>query len=154
MVLAYFKSPKVFITAPGPAFNNRYKEEWLTSEMGRKIVKEIDKSEVLGRGNAVESPVLGVISPERLSGGAKALMLTLNTDIAISSICFGDNCSELLLQISEEKDIKLIINHMLSLNDTVGKTRQIYFPELKVYAKDERDYIGIAIRNMRRMKYV
>lgn len=154
MLLVYFKPRKNVIIRASAAFNHRYSEEWLVTDIGKRIVREIDKSEVLDKGAAIRSDVLGVISPERLSGGTKALFLARFKDDFISSICFGDNCSELLLQISEEKDVKLVINHMLSMNDTIGKTRKVYFPELGVYAKDNSDYIEKAIIHMGRMKYL
>ena len=54
-------------------FNYTYEDEWLTSDFAKEVIKKIDKSDVKGP-HAVESPVLGVISPEKLSGGTKTLM--------------------------------------------------------------------------------
>lgn len=44
-------------------FNYTYEDGWLTSDFAKEVIKKIDKSEVKGP-HAVESPVLGVISPE------------------------------------------------------------------------------------------
>ena len=55
-------------------FNYTYEDEWLTSDFAKEVIKKIDKSDVKGP-HAVESPVLGVISPEKLSGGTKTLLL-------------------------------------------------------------------------------
>lgn len=38
------------------------------------MIKDVDKSTVLDA-NAIENPVLGVISPEKLSAGVKELLL-------------------------------------------------------------------------------
>ena len=46
-------------------FNYTYEDEWLTSDFAKEVIKKIDKSDVKGP-HAVESPVLGVISPEKL----------------------------------------------------------------------------------------
>jgi hypothetical protein len=153
MLLVYFRKSANVIKATKMPFKNRYKEEWLTTEIGRKIVKEIDKSEVNDTGTVIFSPVLGSIPPTEISGGAKALLLANFKDDYISSICFGDNCSEILLQIADKKDVKLVANHVLALNKTVGNPRKVYFPELKIYAKDRLDYIGICADNMIRMKW-
>ena len=58
-------------------FNYTYEDEWLTSDFAKEVIKKIDKSDVKGP-HAVESPVLGVISPEKLSGGTKTLLLMAN----------------------------------------------------------------------------
>jgi hypothetical protein len=153
MLLVYFKGQKNVINSPDISFKHRYKEEWLTTDIGRRIIKEIDKSEVNDTGTIIFSPVLGSIPPERISGGAKALFFAKFKDDFISSTCFGDNCAELLLSISENRDVKIVEYHLLGLNDTVGARRKVYFPELKIYAKDYDDYIGICIDNMKRFKH-
>ena len=58
-------------------FNYTYEDEWLTSDFAKEVIKKIDKSNVLGP-HAIESPVLGVIPPENLSGGTKTLLLMAN----------------------------------------------------------------------------
>ena len=58
-------------------FKNSYEPEWLDAELAKKMIKDIDDSEVLS-GECINSPVLGQIPPERLSGGVKTLLLILN----------------------------------------------------------------------------
>ena len=58
-------------------YKNAYEAEWFESDPARKIVKDIDNSDVLS-GECINSPVLGQIPPERLSGGVKPLLLMLN----------------------------------------------------------------------------
>ena len=53
-------------------FKNSYEPEWLDVELAKKMIKDIDDSEVLS-GECINSPVLGQIPPERLSGGVKTL---------------------------------------------------------------------------------
>ena len=55
-------------------FKNSYEPEWLDAELAKKMIKDIDDSEVLS-GECINSPVLGQIPPERLSGGVKTLFL-------------------------------------------------------------------------------
>ncbi len=57
----YDKYGEDFIYDPDMYFNNTYDEKWITSDIARKIIKDIDKSEVLGE-NCIESPILGQIS--------------------------------------------------------------------------------------------
>ena len=46
---------------------------WLVDPLCKKWIKAIDKSDVIGP-HLIESPVLGPISPEWLSGGVKMLI--------------------------------------------------------------------------------
>ena len=55
-------------------FKFNYEPEWLSDPDVVEMVKDVDKSVVLGNG-AIDSPVLGVIAPSALSGGLKALIL-------------------------------------------------------------------------------
>ena len=45
-------------------FKNSYEPEWLESELARKMIKDIDKSDVLS-GECINSPVLGHRQTER-----------------------------------------------------------------------------------------
>ena len=91
-------------------FKNSYEPEWLDAELAKKMIKDIDDSEVLS-GECINSPVLGQIPPERLSGGVKTLLLILNEPDRIfnASTC-GDNCAKWILRIAKEskKDIVMI----------------------------------------------
>lgn len=61
-------------------FNNTYEPEWFDSELAKEMIRDIDDSEVLS-GECINSPVLGQIPLERLSGGVKTLLLMLNENI-------------------------------------------------------------------------
>ena len=55
-------------------FNNTYSIEWLKDPFAQQIIKSIDHGIVLGP-NAIQTKVLGVIPPEKLSSGNKTLLL-------------------------------------------------------------------------------
>lgn len=87
-------------------FNNCFIDEWLNNELVKKMIKDIDKSEVLSP-YCIESPYLGQIAPERLSGGVKGLMLMMfEDDFYTDLIIFGENCCKWLALISKMKDVK------------------------------------------------
>ena len=85
-------------------FNYTYEDEWLTSDFAKEVIKKIDKSDVKGP-HAVESPVLGGISPEKLSGGTKTLLLMANDPEKVfnASTC-GDNCAPFILKLRHRMD--------------------------------------------------
>lgn len=77
-------------------FFSLYKTEWLTCDYGRRVIKEVDSSDMFG-GDLIISPVLGPIPPERLSGGAKTLIAAYaNKDKIYPLNNLGDNCAEML----------------------------------------------------------
>ena len=95
-------------------FKNSYEPEWLETDLARRMIQDVDDSEVLS-GECITSPVLGQIPPERLSGGVKTLLLILNEPGKIfnASTC-GDNCAKWILEIGKIKDVTINLRHMMS----------------------------------------
>ncbi len=94
-------------------FNNNYEDEWFDDSLVRQMVLDVDKSEVISP-NCIQSPVLGQISPRDLSGGVKALILSLKTDMEIWATACGDNCAKWFLEIAKIKDITISISHLFN----------------------------------------
>ena len=94
-------------------FKYNYEREWITEPKIMEMIKDIDKSVVLGNG-AIDSPVLGVIAPTSLSGGVKTLILIdkISDKVFNASNC-GDNCAKWLLNIGEEKDVTINLRHIM-----------------------------------------
>lgn len=106
-------------------FNNTYDDEWFENSFVRKIVNVVDGSEVRDR-QLIVSPVLGQIPPERLSGGAKALILLYETDgFYTDLIVCGKNCEDLLLDIGEEKDVSCSLSGFDLSLDSLGTGRHM-----------------------------
>lgn len=61
-----------YIFNPDAYFDNTYLDEWIIDKTTVDMVRDVDKSEVVGAG-IIESPFLGPIPPVRLSGGVKEL---------------------------------------------------------------------------------
>ncbi len=55
-----------YIFDPDTFFNNQYEDEWITDKLSVEMIKDVDKSDVVGP-HLIESPVLGPISPKELS---------------------------------------------------------------------------------------
>ena len=93
-------------------FKNRFNPRWMEDERTVKMIKDVDKSEVLGNG-AVSSPVMGIIAPVSLSGGVKTLILIdqINDKVFNASNC-GDNCARWLLEMGREKDVVINLRHL------------------------------------------
>ena len=95
-------------------FNNVYEDSWLTDEFAIKVIRSIDKSEVLGP-NGIKSPYLGVISPEKLAGGTKTLLLMKNCpDLVFNASTCGDNCAPFILELAEDRDLTINLRHLMN----------------------------------------
>lgn len=99
-------------------FKNVFRSEWLDDDFIKKMIQDVDSSTVLGNG-AIDSPYLGVISPDRLSGGVKTLILIYKVPDKIfnASNC-GDNCSKWLLKIGEKRDVTINLRHYMKFDDS------------------------------------
>lgn len=131
-------------------FKNSYEPEWLETDLAKKMIKDVDDSDVVS-GECINSPVLGQIPPERLSGGVKTLLLILNEPERIfnASTC-GDNCAKWLLEIGKVKDVTINLRHMMSF----GKSTQF---DIRIENGNEivhsmKELIPIASRYLNEMK--
>lgn len=120
MLEIYLGEMKDAIYHPPTYFDNRYEDEWITNPLSVEMIKDVDRSEVIGS-HLIESPVLGPISPKELSGGVKTLMLMAFEDngrIFNASVC-GDNCSKWILEIAGRKNLTINLRHIMDF----GKKR-------------------------------
>lgn len=99
---------------PPAYFDNTYEDEWIIDPLTVAMIKDVDKSEVVGV-HLIESPVLGPISTKELSGGVKTLILMAfdqSGGIFNASAC-GDNCAKWILKISENKNLTINLRHIM-----------------------------------------
>ena len=84
----------------GPSwFKYNYDPEWLKDSFVQEMIKDVDNSEYVD-GLVINSPVLGPIPPERLSGGLKTLIMIYEKPELIFDAtctphapgCSGDKC--------------------------------------------------------------
>ena len=124
-------------------FNNTYEDEWLTDEFARKVIKAIDKSEVVNS-RAVSSPVLGIIPTEKIAGGTKTLLLIKNKpDMIFNASTCGDNCAKYILEIAESTDITINLRHVM---DFKRKKFKAHILNNDVYVDNYRDYLLNAVK--------
>ena len=124
-------------------FNNTYEDEWLTDEFAKKVIKAIDKSEVLNS-RAVNSPVLGIIPTEKIAGGTKTLLLIKNKpDMIFNASTCGDNCARFILEIAESTDITINLRHVMEFK---RKKFKAHILNNDVYVDNYRDYLLNAVK--------
>ena len=94
-------------------FKNTYMDRWITSDLGKAMIKDVDRSDVVSAA-LINSPVLGPITPIQLSGGVKTLLLIANDrkHVFNASTC-GDNCAKWILEIAKDKKVMINLRHMM-----------------------------------------
>ncbi len=115
MLSIYFGEPQTetYIYNPDAFFNNRHMADWLTEPLSVEMIRDVDKSEVVGP-NLIQSPFLGPIPPERLSGGVKTLiMIDHDGEHLFNASACGDNCAKWLLVIGDEKDRTVRLGYIM-----------------------------------------
>ncbi len=111
-----------YIFNPDSFFNNTYEDEWVTDPLSVQMIKAIDGSDVVGP-RAIDSPFLGLIPTERLSGGVKTLILmSKDTEHIFNASACGDNCAEWILKIAEyleeqKKDLHIRLGYLMDFGD-------------------------------------
>ena len=98
-------------------FNNTFQKTWLDDPYVRKLIKSVDKSEVIGD-YLIKSKALGMISPNQLSGGVKTLILTyFKPDIIFNASTCGDNCARWFLDMSKKEDRIINLRHIMNFGE-------------------------------------
>lgn len=103
MLKIYVGRPEDELYDVGGYFDYMLDDSIVQEEFSKKVIKEIDNSEVLDNG-AIASPVLGIISRKRISGGSKAVIVVKNTNEHISLTAMGDNCFKMLQEAADLKE--------------------------------------------------
>ena len=101
------------IMNPPLYFKNTYEDFWITDSLSRDMIRDVDKSEVIGP-NLIQSPVLGPIPPERLSGGVKTLILAhFDKEHIFNASSCGDNCAKWFLKMGEAEEVTINLYHLM-----------------------------------------
>lgn len=146
MIHLYFAEPweysgplteENYRVSPGLWFDNQGGSKYIGGALEQKIIKDIDKSEVI-QGKILMHPQYGVFSPYDLAGTTKTLILMNNEpQFYYNGAFLGENACPWLLQIAKTKDIYLRMAYILPFNCDFDA----YFVNLDVYTHNYYDYI-------------
>lgn len=107
---------------PTSYFDARFRFSWMNSEFTKRVIREVDKSEVL-TDFVIRSPVLGSITPHQISHGSKALIMLKFRDVKMKLEYMGENCFKILKEICDEKEVYLSSTGYRSLFKDGGFTQ-------------------------------
>lgn len=117
MLSVFYGDMPEAIYNPVVFFKNSYSDDWIMDELSRRMIKDVDKSDVIGP-RVIDSPVLGSISPRELSGGVKTLIdIYKRPDKIFNASTCGDNCAKWLLEIGERQDVTINLRHLMDFGD-------------------------------------
>lgn len=114
MLNIYFGNMENVIFNTSVYFDNTYLDSWLEDDFTKKVIKDIDKGEILGV-NCINTKILGAIPPTKIAGGTKTVLLMNFDDSKIfnASTC-GDNCAKWILRIAQKKDLTINLRHIMN----------------------------------------
>jgi len=119
MLSVYYGDMPEAIYNPALFFKNSYSDDWITDELSKEMIRDVDKSEVIGP-RIIDSPVLGGITPRELSGGVKTLIcIYKRPDRVFNASACGDNCAKWLLEIGERQDVTINLRHLMDFGENV-----------------------------------
>lgn len=123
MLNIYFGEMPEAIYNTNVYFNNTYKDSWITKQLAKDIIKAVDKSEVIDE-MTIMSPIFGNMSPKKLSGGVKTLLLIAfdKKKVFNASTC-GDNCAQWLLKIAEDRKVVINLHHLMDFGSEKFKIK-------------------------------
>ena len=117
MLSVYYGDMPEAIYNPARYFKNSYTDDWITDELSKEMIKDVDKSEVIGP-RIIDSPVLGGITPRELSGGVKTLIdIYKEPDKVFNASACGDNCAKWLLTIGDKMDVTINLRHIMDFGE-------------------------------------
>ena len=102
---------------PPTYFDNQYEDEWITAPLSVAMIKDIDKSDVVGT-HLIQSPVLGPISTKEISGGVKTLILMAfdNSGRIFNASACGDNCAKWIAELGRKNDLTINLHHVMDFS--------------------------------------
>ena len=123
MLSIYFGDMPEAIYNTNTFFQNQYQDSWITKDLSKEIIRDVDKSEVISA-RAIESPVLGSITPYDLSGGVKTLLLMAYSKKHVfnASTC-GDNCAKWILKLAEKDKLVINLRHLMDFGSAEFKIK-------------------------------
>lgn len=142
MLNIYLGNMEEAIYHPPVYFDNQYEDEWITSDLAKAMIKDVDNSVVISA-NLIDSPVLGTISVRQLSGGVKTLLLLAFDEsgkVFNASAC-GDNCAKWILKIAEQKDLTINLRHIMDFGNASFSAKIL---NRDIIVHDMKEFINIA----------
>lgn len=127
-------------------FEEEFEMQWLQNPLNLRILREIDHAVpcAFGMQDIDDEELIFPITD--ISSGSKGLMLLNMTDnVEIWGTLFGDNCSDILLEIAKGKEIDLYLSHVLHFKE---ENFEAYSQNLHRPYNSYEEYISEAVKGV------
>ena len=100
--------------ARGPVwFKYSYDPEWFKDGFVQSMIEDVDGTSYIA-GLVFDSPVLGPIPPEKLSGGVQTLVMIYEMpEKLFDATSCGPNCAKWLVEIGRKKDVTVNLRYFM-----------------------------------------
>lgn len=123
MLNVYFGDMPDAIYNTAVYFKNTYQDKWITNEYSRRMIEDVDRSEVVSE-SVIQSPVLGSITPIQLSGGVKTLMpIKFDRRHVFNASTCGDNCAKWILDMAKDRKVVINLYHVMDFGSDSFRIR-------------------------------
>ena len=113
MLSVYFGEMPEAVYNTSVFFDNQYLDSWLEDDFAKRVIKGIDKGEILSP-SAIKTRALGIIPITKIAGGTKTLLLVKNRpDMVFNASTCGNNCARFLLEIGKSQDVTINLHHIM-----------------------------------------
>lgn len=113
------------VDSPKASFPYLFKEEWGYNKFTERIITEIDKAKFIPPAVCIHEDY-GTFPITNAAGGSRILIYLANQYPGMfESSSMGDNCAQLLYDISKEVDCDILLNHLFEF----VPEQTAYFPE-------------------------
>ena len=99
-------------------FDIHFDGSWIASEFGRKVIRSVDKCEVIDK-YVIKHPDIGGIPPAWLSCGVKSVLLMMfgNPEKIFNASMCDDSCARWIQYIGTRKDLTIRLGHFMAFNE-------------------------------------
>ena len=102
-----------YIHNPDSWFDNQGGRHYITGDLEKQIILDIDKSKVISE-NVLENPIFGGISSQDISTTSKTIILVKNQpEYIFNGSRMGDNAAPWLLKIGELEDVTVRLGYIM-----------------------------------------
>lgn len=93
-------------------FDIMKEKSWFNDKFNQEMIKDVDRGTIVLKDYALESPMWGGMSPDKLSGGLKTLILVKELpNITFDITNCGENCFKWLFKICENEDRTVVLKY-------------------------------------------
>lgn len=118
-------------------FKYNYDLEYFQDPLVLQMLEDVDKSTYV-TGGVINSPVLGPIPPERLSGGLQTLIMIFKMpDKIFDATSCGPNCAKWLIEIGKRQDVTVNLRYFMSFDGLEPFDVEILNVEKIVHTADD-----------------